>query len=108
MSSKKMFGDLVRQAQAFQEKLAKLQEEAGQKVVEASAGGGMVIARANGRGELLSVKIDPEIVKSGDVEMLGDLVVAAVNEAVRKGKAEVEGAIKGLTGGLGFNIPGLF
>jgi DNA-binding YbaB/EbfC family protein len=103
-----MFGDLFRQAQAFQEKMAKIQEEMSQKEVEASAGGGMVIARANGRGELLAVKIDPEVVRSGDAEILGDLVTAAVNEALRKGKAQMEEAIKGLTGGLGLNIPGLF
>lgn len=108
MSTKKMFGDLVKQAQVFQEKLAKVQEEAGQKVVEASAGGGMVLARANGRGELLAVKIDPEVIRSGDAEMLGDLVVAAVNEALKKGKEQMEESVKGLTGGLGLNIPGLF
>jgi len=108
MSSRKMFGDFVRQAQAFQEKLAKLQEEAGQKTVEAAAGGGMVVARANGRGELLEVKIDPEVIRSGDGEMLGDLVVAAVNEAIKKGRAQLEEAIQSMTGGLGLNIPGLF
>jgi len=107
MSNKKMFGDFVRQAQVFQERLAKLQEEAGQKTVEATAGGGMVVVRANGRGELLEVKVDPEVVRSGDVEMLGDLVVAAVNEAIKKGRAQLEESVQSMTGGLGLNLPGL-
>lgn len=105
-SNKRFFGDLMRQAQAFQEKLAKVQEEAGQKVVEAASGGGMVTARANGRGELLSVKIEPEVLQSADAEMVGDLVVAAVNEALKKGKAHIEEVVKGMTGGM--NLPGMF
>ncbi|MCI0525967.1 MAG: YbaB/EbfC family nucleoid-associated protein [Nitrospira sp.] len=104
--SKKMFGDIMRQAQAFQEKLMKLQEEAGKKTVEASSGGGMITVVANGRQEILAVKIDPEIIKSGDVEMLQDLIIAAVNEAIKKAQAMMAEEMKGVTGGL--QIPGLF
>ena len=106
MSNKKMLGDILKQAQAFQEKMAKTQDEAAQKIVEASAGGNMVIVRMNGKQVVLSVAIDPEIVKSGDVEMLQDLIVAAVNEAVRKSQELMAEEMKGLTGGL--QIPGLF
>jgi hypothetical protein len=104
--SKKMFGDIMRQAQAFQEKLMKLQEEVGKKTVEASSGGGMITVVANGRQEILAVKIDPEVIKSGDVEMLQDLVIAAVNEAIKKAQAMMTEEMKGVTGGL--QIPGLF
>jgi DNA-binding YbaB/EbfC family protein len=104
--SRKMFGDMMRQAQAFQEKLMKLQEEAASKTVEASAGGGMVTVVANGRQEILTIKIDPEIVKSGDMEMLQDLITAAVNEALKKAQAIMAEEMKGVTGGL--QIPGLF
>lgn len=101
-----MFGDIMKQAQALQERMAKLQEEAAKKEVEASAGGGMVTVKMNGRQELLSVKIDPEVVKSGDIEMLQDLLVAAMNEGLRKSQALISDEMKGMTGGL--NIPGLF
>ena len=104
--SKKMFGDIMRQAQAFQEKLMKLQEEAGRRTVEASSGGGMITVVANGRQEILAVKIDPEIIKFGDVEMLQDLIIAAVNEAIKKAQAMMAEEMKGVTGGL--QIPGLF
>jgi len=106
MSNKKMFGDIMKQAQAIQERMAKLQEEAAKKEVEASAGGGMVTVKMNGRQELLSVKIDPEVVKSGDIEMLQDLLVAAMNEGLRKSQELISEEMKGMTGGL--NIPGLF
>ncbi|HZR45901.1 MAG TPA: YbaB/EbfC family nucleoid-associated protein [Candidatus Manganitrophaceae bacterium] len=106
MSNKKMFGDIMKQAQAIQERMAKLQEEAAKKEVEASAGGGMVTVKLNGRQELLSVKIDPEVVKSGDIEMLQDLLVAAMNEGLRKSQELISEEMKGMTGGL--NIPGLF
>lgn len=106
MSNKKMLGDIMKQAQALQERMAKLQEEAAKKVVEASSGGGMVLVKVNGRQELLSMKIDPEVVKSGDIDMLQDLIVAAVNEGFRKSQELVAEEMKGMTGGL--NIPGLF
>ena len=100
------FGDMMRQAQALQEKLARLQEEAGKKTVEASAGGGMVVVVANGKQEIVSIKIDPEVVNPKDVEMLQDLILAAVNEARRKAQALMAEEMKSLTGGL--QIPGLF
>jgi len=108
MSNRRMMGDLMRQAQALQERMAKLQEEVGRRTVEGSAGGGMVTVVANGRQEILSVKLDPEIIKSDDREMLQDLVVAGVNDALKKAQAMMTEEMKGLTGGLGLNIPGLF
>jgi DNA-binding YbaB/EbfC family protein len=106
MSNKKMLGDIMKQAQALQERMAKLQEEAAKKTVEASSGGGMVTVKVSGRQQLLSVTIDPEIIKSGDVEMLQDLITAAVNEGLRKSQELIAEEMKGMTGGL--NIPGLF
>jgi len=96
----------MKQAQALQERMAKLQEEAAKKTVEASSGGGMVTVKFNGKQELLSVSIDPEVIKSGDVEMLQDLFIAAVNEGLRNSRQLVAEEMKGMTGGL--NIPGLF
>jgi|SRR5579884_131036 len=106
MSNKKMLGDFMRQAQALQERMAKLQEEAAKKTVEASSGGGMVTVKVSGKQQLLSITIDPEIIKSGDVEMLQDLITAAVNEGLRKSQEMIAEEMKGLTGGL--SIPGLF
>ncbi|HUK56664.1 MAG TPA: YbaB/EbfC family nucleoid-associated protein [Nitrospiria bacterium] len=100
------FGDMMRQAQALQEKLARLQEEAGKKTVEATAGGGMVTVVANGRQEIVSIKIDPEVVNPQEVEMLQDLILAAVNEARRKSQELMAEQMKTLTGGI--QIPGLF
>ncbi|MBI3995878.1 MAG: YbaB/EbfC family nucleoid-associated protein [Nitrospirae bacterium] len=100
------FGDMMRQAQALQEKLARLQEEAGKKTVEASAGGGMVTVVANGKQEIVSIKIDPEVVNPQEVEMLQDLILAAVNEARRKAQEVMAEQMKALTGGI--QIPGLF
>jgi DNA-binding YbaB/EbfC family protein len=102
-----MMGDLLRQAQALQERMAKLQEEVGRKTVEGSAGGGMVTVVANGRQEVLSIKLDPEVVKSQDQEMLQDLIVAGVNDALKKAQAMMADEMKSVTGGLGLNIPGL-
>lgn len=106
MSNKKMLGDIMKQAQALQERMAKLQEEAAKKTVEASSGGGMVTVKVSGKQQVLSVAIDPEIIKSGDVEMLQDLIMAAVNEGLRKSQELMAEEMKGMTGGL--NIPGLF
>ncbi len=105
--SKKMFGDIMKQAQKMQEQLAKVQEEAANKIVEASAGGGMVTVTANGRQEVLSVKIERDVVNPDDIEMLQDLIVAATNEALKKGRDMLADEMKGMTGGLGLNIPGL-
>src|SRR5262252_6193768 len=93
-------GDLMKQAKAMQERLADLQAEVGSRTVEASAGGGMVTATANGRLELLSVSIEPEVLKSADRDMLQDLIVAAVNQALRQAQAMMSDEVSKLTGGL--------
>lgn len=107
LGNKRMMGDLLRQAQALQDRMAKLQEEVGRKTVEGSAGGGMVTVVANGRQEVLSIKLDPEIVKAQDQEMLQDLIVAGVNDALKKAQTMMADEMKSVTGGLGLNIPGL-
>lgn len=99
------FGDMMKQAQQLQTKLARIQEEAGKKTVEATAGGNMVTAVVNGRLELLSLRIDPAVAEGGDVEMLQDLVLAAVNEGLRKAQKMMADEMGKLTGGL--KIPGL-
>lgn len=99
-------GNLMKQARQMQDKMAQLQEEMAGRTVEASAGGGMVRVVANGAGEVVSVKIDPQVVDPADVEMLEDLVRAACNEASRKGRDMMAEQMKKLTGGL--PVPGLF
>ena len=99
-------GNIMKQAQAMQEQLARIQQEAASKTVEGTAGGGMVTVTANGAMEIVTVKIDPEVAKSGDAEMLQDLVMAATNDALRKSREMMAEAMKGVTGGL--QIPGLF
>ncbi len=99
-------GDLMKQAQRMKAEMERLQAEAALKTVEGSAGGGMVTAVANGKGELLSVKIDPEATRGEDLEMLQDLVTAAVNDALRKARELLTQEVSRLTGGL--NLPGLF
>ena len=100
----KNMNDLMRQAQVMQNKMAKLQEEMGNRTVEASAGGGMVKVTANGRQELKSVTIDPQVIN--DIEMLQDLIVSAVNEASRIAKADMDREVAHLTGGI--HVPGMF
>ncbi|MFQ6112187.1 MAG: YbaB/EbfC family nucleoid-associated protein [Nitrospinota bacterium] len=100
------FGNLMKQARQVQERLQQIQSEMAQRTVEASAGGGMVKAVATGNGDLLSVKIEREVVNPEDVEMLEDLVVAAANEAIRKGRELMKEEMTKLTGGI--SIPGLF
>lgn len=99
------FKDLVKQAQEFQKRVKKMQDELGDKVVEATSGGGMVTVTANGKQDLLSLKIEPEVVNPDDVEMLEDLILAAVNEAKRKSAKLAQEEMKKITGGM--NIPGL-
>jgi len=106
MAGNKMFGGLMKQAQELQERMKKMQEEAAEKTVEATAGGGMVTVVVNGRQEVLSVKIDPEVVNPDDIEMLQDLVMAAVNDGIRKTQEAMSEQMKGMTGGM--KIPGLF
>ena len=102
-------GNLMKQAQQFQSRMAKLQEELGEKTIEASAGGGMVTVVANGRQEIVSIDIEPEVVDPEDVEMLKDLILAAVNDALARAKNMVNEEMGKLTQGLNLpNIPGLF
>jgi len=98
-------GNIMKQAQELQERLGQMQEQAGARTVEASAGGGMVTAVVSGRLEVVSLRIDPEVLKSGDAEMLQDLVIAAVNQGIRDAQAMVAEEMKKVTGGL--KIPGL-
>ena len=101
----KGFGNLMKEAQKLQQQMAAMQEEVAQKKVEATAGGGMVTVQANGKQEIVSIKIDPEVVSKDDVQMLEDLVLAACNEALRKSRELVATEMGKLTGGL--KIPGL-
>jgi DNA-binding YbaB/EbfC family protein len=99
----KGMGNMLKQAQKLQSKIFKLQEEMADKTVETTVGGGMVTAVANGKQELASVKIDPEVVDPEDVQMLEDLIVAAVNDVLAKAKDMVSQEMSKLAGGL--NLP---
>lgn len=98
-------GNLMKQAQKLQSKMQKMQEELADETVETSAGGGMVKAVANGKQQIVSITIEKEVVDPDDVEMLQDLVLAAVNDALTKSQEMVSDRMGQLTGGL--NIPGL-
>lgn len=102
----KDFGKLLKQAQQVQAKMAEIQAKLAEKTIEASAGGGMVKVVMNGRHEIVTISIDPEVVDPSDVEMLEELVVAAVNEARSRVDEMVKAEMSTLTGGLA--IPGLF
>lgn len=97
---------LARQAQKLQQQMAKAQEELDAREFEATSGGGMVTAKVNGKRELLAISIKPEAVDPDDVEMLEDMVMAAVNEALRTAADTAEREMGKLTGGMG--MPGLF
>ena len=97
---------IMKQAQMMQQKMAKLQEEAAQQTAEATAGGGAVTAVVTGKNQIVSLTIKPEAVDPNDVEMLQDLIVAAVNEALKKVQSKFSEEMGKITGGL--NIPGLF
>ncbi|MBS3758051.1 MAG: YbaB/EbfC family nucleoid-associated protein [Desulfobacterales bacterium] len=101
----KNMGKMMKQAQQLQNKMEKLQEEMADKTIEASAGGGMVKAVANGRQQIVSISIEKEVVDPEDVEMLQDLIVAAVNDALSQSQQMVSEEMNKLTGGM--NIPGL-
>ena len=101
-----MNANMVRQAQKMQQDMLKMQQEMESRTYDATAGGGMVKATVSGRHELLGLEIDPEAVDPEDVEMLQDMVIAAVNEAIRKADAESSANMSKLTGGL--NLGGLF
>ncbi len=101
----KGFGNMMKEAQRLQQQMLALQEEIGKRKVDATAGGGMVTVEANGKQELLSIKIDPEVINKDDAQMLEDLVLAACNEALRKSRELVQQELGKLTGGM--KIPGL-
>jgi len=97
---------MMKQAQKLQAKMMEMQAEVGNRTVSAQAGGGMVEAVVNGRQELVTLRIDPEVVVSEDVEMLQDLIQAAVNEALNRSREMMAAEMAKLTGGM--QIPGLF
>ena len=101
----KGMGNMMKQAQKLQSQMLKLQEEMAEKTVETTAGGGMVKVVANGKQQVIEVKIEKEVVDPEDIEMLEDLIVAAVNQAQEKAQDLAADKMSGLTGGL--NIPGL-
>ena len=102
----KNMNDLLRQAQVMQQKLARLQQEMAEKTYEASSGGGMVKAVVSGKQELRALTIDPKALEGGDVEMLQDLVVAAVNEAGRIARDTMDREMSAISGGI--RLPGVF
>ena len=102
----KNLGNIMQQAKKMQERLATIQEEMATKTVEATAGGGMITVVANGKQEVISIKIEPEVVNPDDVDMLQDLVLAAVNDALRKAQEMMANEMSKVTGGM--KIPGLF
>ena len=99
------YGKMMKQVQEMQKQMAKAQEELADEVVEASAGGGMVTVKVTGDLKIQEIKIDPGAVDPDDAEMLEDMVMAAVNEALRSAQELAANKLGGLTGGL--NIPGL-
>jgi len=101
----KSMGNMMKQAQKIQARMLKLQEELAEKTVESTAGGGMVSVLANGRQQIVSIRIEKEVVNPEDVDMLQDLLLAAVNDALKKSQEMVAAEMGKLTGGL--NIPGL-
>lgn len=104
--NKRNMNKMMKQVQKMQKDMMKLQDELMEKTVEATAGGGVVKAVANGKKELVSIEFDPEVVDPDDVEMLADLVMAAVNEALQKAEDMVSKEMSKITGGM--NIPGMF
>jgi nucleoid-associated protein EbfC len=101
----KQMKNLMKQAQQLQSKMAKMQEEMASKTIETSVGGGMIKVIANGKQEIVSIRIEKEVVNPDDVEMLQDLLLAAVNDALTQSQKMVSDEMSKLTGGL--NIPGL-
>ncbi len=103
--SKKMMGQLMRQAQEMQTKMTALQEEAGKLTVTGTAGGGMVTATANGKQEITAIAIERDVVDPDDVDMLQDLILAAVAEAQKNAKEQFDAEVAKITGGM--NLPGM-
>jgi len=108
--SKLGMGDILKQAQRMQEKMQQVQDELADKQVDGSAGGGMVTVTANGKQEIIVVKIDSQVVDPEDVEMLEDLILAAVNQAMEKAQELANDEMGKVAGGImppGFKMPGL-
>ncbi|WP_352418060.1 YbaB/EbfC family nucleoid-associated protein [Proteiniborus sp.] len=99
-------GNMMKQVQKMQKQMADLQNELNEREVEASAGGGAITVKANGKKEILAITIDKDVVDPDDVEMLQDLIIAATNEALRSADEMVSREMQKITGGM--NIPGLF
>ena len=102
----KGLGNIMKQAQMMQQKMMQLQKELEGREVEASSGGGMVTATVNGKQQVVSLKIEPTVVDPEDTEMLEDLIVAAINEALKKSQEMAQEEMSKITGGL--NLPGMF
>ena len=100
-------GNLMQQAQKMQAEISKVQEEMASRTIEVTSGGGMVRVVANGRQEIISITVEPEVLEGGDREMLQDLIVAAVNQALTQSREMVMEEMRKVTGGIGINIPGL-
>lgn len=96
--------NMMKQVQKMQKDMERMQEELAAKTYTAAAGGGVVTAEVNGQHQLVNLTIDPEAVDPDDVEMLQDMVVAAVNEAMRTAESDMTNAMKGITGGLGLGL----
>lgn len=106
MNTQKNMSSVLKQAQKMQEEMEKVQGELEEKIVEATAGGGMVEVKMTGKKEITSIKIKPEVVDADDIETLEDLIMVAVNDAVKKADEMMQEEMSAITGGL--NIPGLF
>ena len=106
MNTNKNMNSVIKQAQKMQEEMERVQAELEEKTVEATAGGGMVEVVTNGKKEILSIKIKPEGVDPDDVETLEDLIMVAVNDAIKKADDMMTEGMSAVTGGI--NIPGLF
>ncbi|MBQ3124392.1 MAG: YbaB/EbfC family nucleoid-associated protein [Clostridia bacterium] len=106
MNQKQNMNSVIKQAQKMQEEMERVQQETEEEQVEATSGGGAVKVVVNGKKELISIKLDPDAVDPDDVETLEDLIMAAVNEGVKKAEEIMSERMGAITGGL--NIPGLF
>jgi len=106
MNTQKNMSSVLKQAQKMQEEMERVQGELEEKTVEATAGGGMVEVSMTGKKEITSIKIKPEVVDADDIETLEDLIMVAVNDAVKKADEMMQEGMNAVTGGL--NIPGLF
>ncbi|MEW6521104.1 MAG: YbaB/EbfC family nucleoid-associated protein [Thermodesulfobacteriota bacterium] len=99
---------ILKRAQEFQHLMSRKQEELAGRTVTSTVGGGMVTVTVNGKFEIVSLQIDKVAINPAEAEMLQDLVVAAVNDAMRKAKEMTQSELAKLTGGLGLNLPGMF